>query len=833
MITCPKCGTANRDGSRSCSKCGAALSAPAERRCPMCGTINPPGNVSCSSCGARLVPMTSQGGAETPPGEAEVPEWLARLAPAAAPAQPPRQEPAVPVPPTEASGSDDWLSRLRGALPEQPAEPPPTGSTVSDEEVPDWLRGVQVAPTSEPDFDLATRLRGAAEPPPATVPTAPPLAEAVPDWLTQLAPAATPAQAPPVPAPVQAEPSAPAAPPPAEVPDWLAQLERTAAPAQAPGPSAPAAPPPAEVPDWLAQLAPSAAPAKGPEPSVPAAPPPAEAPDWLAQLAPTAAPTQAPAPPTPVAPPSAEAEVPDWLAQLAPTATPARVPEPFTPAAEPEMPEWLKGLAAEPSAPSAPSAFAGAPFAGEQAPAATETPAWLKDTSGLQAAPTPPVTAPKALVETPEWLKEPEPSAAAPSEAAAPFVEPLPSAAGEMPAWLKELEPSEAGAPRPSALGEAPSPLAPSESVGPTPAPAPGEGGLVAAQLPSWLEALRPKELAPAAVPEEEPAEAEGVLAGLRGALPATAIAWQPLGAGISMRPQITPDDLARAGALQELLARGATVPVRPEGEGRARRLWGNTQRLIVFIVIAVAAIVPLFPGMGLGLVGAPELGGAGDKMFQSIDGLSPGDPVLVAFDYDATQSPEMDVQARAVMRHLLTRKARVSIISLYPAGPAAAQVVISETSQLVSSTVPVTVTHLGYRPGQAVAVASILDTMPVSRVIELAATPDTLRWWAEQLAARPGAPVLLAGVSAQAEPMSQPYLQSQQVKGMMAGVRDAVAYELRLGALKKEQEQQVLAPLEPIATANVALIGLILVGGLIQLVSGGGSSAGDGRRRK
>src|SRR5512136_285061 len=118
MITCPKCGTANRDTSQACSQCGTALSAQQGKRCPMCGTMNPSGNVTCSSCGARLVPLSASVSPETPPAESEVPEWLAQLVPT--PSKPPDRQPVEPVP-AESSGSDDWMSRLRGAL-EQPAE---------------------------------------------------------------------------------------------------------------------------------------------------------------------------------------------------------------------------------------------------------------------------------------------------------------------------------------------------------------------------------------------------------------------------------------------------------------------------------------------------------------------------------------------------------------------------------------------------------------------------------------------------------------------------------------------------------------------------------------
>lgn len=746
MITCPKCGAANREASTTCSQCGTALSAPLEKRCPMCGTLNPLGNVACSSCGARLVPMSASAGSETPPAESEVPEWLAQLVPT--PSKPPDRQPVEPVPAAESSGSDDWMSRLRGAL-EQPAETALTEQAAPTEEVPDWLRDVAAPPAGEPEFDLAARLRGAAESPPATPPaTLSPDETLVPDWLAQLAP---------TPAPKPETPAAPL-PPQIEAPEWLAPK-----PVQAPESPVPASPAPAEaeIPEWLTQLAPT--PAQEPEVASPAGPSPTEVPDWLAQLMPTQAKESEPpeaAPP----PPPAEAQALEWLAPLAPATSTA---------AESEVPDWLEGLGVEPSVPTAPT-----PFIGEEAP--EEIPAWLKDFGGPQAAPETPA-------ETPEQIKAPEPPT--PGEAVAPFVAPLP----------------------------------------PTPTPPPGEGGLEAAQIPAWLEALKPQEPETAAAPEEEPAETEGILAGLRGILPAAAIAWQPLGAGISTRPEITPDDLARAGALQDLIARGVTSPVQPKGKSKAQQLWSNAQRLFVFLVLAVAVVIPLWPGMNLGLVSAPKLGGAPNAMYESIDKLPPDAAVLVAFDYDATQSPEMDTQARAVMRHLFARRAQVYVTSLYPAGPAAAQAVIIETRQLVSDTAPAKIVNLGYVPGQATAVAFI-NTTPYSTVIELAASPDTLRWWVEQLAARPGAPPLLSGVSAAAEPISQPYLQSGQVKGMLVGIRDAAAYEMRLGSPKEGQDLQRLAPLESIVTANAALIALIVLGGLVQLVSGGRSSSESGR---
>jgi hypothetical protein len=416
----------------------------------------------------------------------------------------------------------------------------------------------------------------------------------------------------------------------------------------------------------------------------------------------------------------------------------------------------------------------------------------------------------------PDWLKEIEPkSSPAPSEleaqAPSPFSESEVLPPGEMPAWLQELKPVEAVA------------------------PTAGEGGLVAAQLPSWLQGLSPKEPSAVAAPkvEEEPAETEGILTGVRGALPVAPIALQMSGAGISVSPEIPAGDLAGAGALQELLARGMTAVVRREGESRARRLEGKVWRGFVLLFIALAVIVPLALGSDFSLVSAPSLPKAGDDMHKSIEGLAPGAQVLVAFDYDATQAPEMDGLARVVMRHLVARQAHIEVVSLYPAGPAVAQAVINNTLP-VTSLIKMDVTNRGYWPGQATAVASLVAETKSSMVIELAATPDTLRWWVEQMAGRPQK--LLAGVSASVEPAAQPYAASPQLKGLIAGVPGAIAYQFKLRGTLPQNEQQnpadLLAPLNSIAVANVALVFVMIFGGVIQLLSGRGSPSGNGGRR-
>jgi len=791
----------------------------------MCGKANPPGSDTCVSCGARLVPVTGP--------LAQQPAPTLRPSAAETIAAKPTPPAAAPKPEPPLGPSDDWLSSLRGALPEQ---------TAPEEEIPDWLRGEPSAPVEvePPELDLAARLGGAQ----AAQPEAP-------DWLQQLAP----------------KPSAPAVPAPApveQVPDWLQQLAPTPPKAAPPSP-APAAPPPGDqVPDWLkpfapaaavaasAQPAPAAPPSAEPEPRrmspkppVPpatAAPTPGEAeiPDWLKELAPTpaqapskpAAPTPAEAqvpdwlkPPAPTAPQPAEAEMPDWLKGLGPTPAPveAKAPPPafIEPAAAPvaaeaEVPDWLRELTATPAAPPP----AGPALVAEQVPT-VETPLWLAE---ISAQPTPA----EAQIESPEWLKElqvqaPTELPVAPVQVPALAEEAPAEAAEELPDWLKELGPSGAPAARAPVFTGPPAP---------TPALQPEAIGLTTAPLPAWLQKLAPREVAPEA--EKEPAETEGLLAGVHGPLPAAPIITQKAtGERRPMRPEIPAADLSRAGTLQELLARGPARVVRREVQSRAQRLWFNTQRWFIFLVILAVALIPLLqPDWAVILVRAPLFKPATNHVFQSIQALKPDATVLVSFDYDASQAPEMDTQASVVLRHLAARKARVNVVSLYPTGPAVAEAVINQVNQTLTVTERVNIASLKYVPGQDMAVAFISgDVLTSSLVIELAATPETLRWWVEQMSALREPPVsqqpppLLAGVSAAAEPMSQPYYQSEQIKGMLAGVPDATAYRLKLREVVKDDQTplpSVLAPLASISLANAALVLLILIGGLVQLATGG-----------
>jgi hypothetical protein len=388
MLYCPKCGTANREGSRFCNVCAAAL-APAELQCPMCGTSNPQDETVCARCGARLVPLVSaEDGEEL--GAVVPHDRGARTGEPAGETWPEQDTPETGAPP--APGEADWLSELRATVVEEEEEapaaaeewqpeglapaPPPTGEHVTEVEIPSWL----------------ARLEEEAEP------ATPGRHEAL-DWLRDVpgeAPSRTEERAEAPDWPPDSGLGAPGRPEEVEVPEWFQDLEPETPSAEPPAAATPAQ----EMPDWLRDLtvetppSPPASRVRSDQPGVPdrigwqqaaeetppsplgeeapAAGPPLPAVDgavpigtrhgqeehegeWPGAPAPAAAapvfvPAEGVSPPEP-------GELPDWLSGLAPrevTGAPAPPshPEPLPEAAAPpveglvraEIPDWLEAL---------------------------------------------------------------------------------------------------------------------------------------------------------------------------------------------------------------------------------------------------------------------------------------------------------------------------------------------------------------------------------------------------------------------------------------------------------------------------------------------------------
>lgn len=633
---------------------------------------------------------------------------------------------------------------------------------------------------------------------------------------------------------------------------------------------------PVEPPAPKVEPEPSAPPPQPVEPSTPKIEPPAAKPDdWLGQLRAQVTAEEAPAISET---PAAESQVPieleesaDWLArlranepaaaELSPTEKARRTAESIE-IVEEDLPDWLRA----PATPTQPSAAPMPDWVTEitpetkatssAPPAATEeTPDWLE--------PTPTLTEERAPVsETPTWFK--------PLETTTEIPPPVPATEEEIPDWLKALKPSEeefSALTRPEAPGETlleekiekpawltatpylepgeeeflpdwlrtPQPTAP---VTPTPeAIAPEFRG----ELPDWIAALKPVEQAVPQMVTTGPVETTGPLAGLRGVLPLAAVVAEPH--PLSTAPTANP--FAEHARLFEAVL--AAPPTAPAARAKKSTRRDGIFRALVYTLLALAIIVPFFlPDLATASIrtfGTPTA-----DLYDTLQALPPDSLVLVAFDYDAGNIGEMDLQANALVRHLMQRRAQIIALSTLETGPQIAQRVLDDAARASGNyTYGTNYLNVGYLAGQEAGLRQLatiglaptttdyLYRRPLAQygdlaraqnwrnvalVIELAGSPEALQKWMEQVQPRVNVKIV-AGVSASAEPRARAYREAKQLGALMSGLMGAAQYEILMN-----QRGPAVISVGAQNAANLVFIALIVMGNLVFLFSRGRGKA-------
>ena len=567
-----------------------------------------------------------------------------------------------------------------------------------------------------------------------------------------------------------------------------------------------------------------------------------------------------------------------------------------TPGTEPtsgeEDPEWLKRLRARRSVETPAGATPAPSFPAPQTPSKGLPPDWMHTPREETAPGSPPVSAaaaPSGESAAPSWLRDVQPTppaapppAAAPPASAAAFASEDEELRGaysekEIPDWLATARDEATTVEQPAPAGEPAAPietppleelLAPGVlpewlTAGPPSTPstveAPFQGeGLEEAVLPPWLRAMRPVEgpiaVKGAATEAEERVESAGPLAGLRGVLPPKVEV--EVGRHPPVLPsllEIQPTHAAHAELLQRIVSTPESRAV-PRARRRAQsRPWGG---LAVSLILVAAMLVPWLTQTSV--FARPSVVAVETLQTANIVNALPLDrPLLLAVDYEAAASAELEAAALAVVDHVMTVGAPIATVSTRPVGAALAGRLIARTRsahpQYVSG---VNYFPLGYLPagpiglrafaadpwlavfgqmqpaGWEPAMTSALHASSnFSAIIVLASEPTVLQTWIEQVhTAVPDVPII-AVVSAAAEPLVRPYYESAfpSLQGMVVGLAGAEAYEC-LNATDPSTGRcgrpGVADPMwDAFGMAVLASVLIILVGGVASLVRRGLSS--------
>jgi len=231
----------------------------------------------------------------------------------------------------------------------------------------------------------------------------------------------------------------------------------------------------------------------------------------------------------------------------------------------------------------------------------------------------------------------------------------------------------------------------------------------------------------------------------------------------------------------------------------------GKVDRRWIFLVIGLAVLLPLFFPLGLPI----RATNATQRVYDAVDDLEPNSKVLVSFEYGPSTKPEIHPMAIAILRHLFTNNQKVYVTCLWPDGQFMAEDALTEIAeQEFGLTYGEDYVLLGFRPGNEAVVkglvsnlrklyttdarGTLVDQIPmmanVNRVKDFdfifsasAGYPGTIEW--VQYAADPtGLPMSTGTTSIQVNDV-MPYVQSGQVKGILAGMPGAAEYEALIGS--------------------------------------------------
>lgn len=362
--------------------------------------------------------------------------------------------------------------------------------------------------------------------------------------------------------------------------------------------------------------------------------------------------------------------------------------------------------------------------------------------------------------------------------------------------------------------------------------------------LPAWLKAIRPLEaLSPAALKEDiSPDKAnEGILSGISGTL--RSLGLEDRDVKLPSNPHelvVTPAQQKNSELLYRLTnpgSEGTSPRTEVGGHSPRRRIF----KLLVAVVLLLAVLLPfgfrslpvvipvLFPKEVVDTLGF-------------IEEIPAGKPVLIAAQFEAGLAGELAWTSEPVIEHLISRGIPLALMSTNVNGYA----MLEEQLRRASASMPGylfddKVVNLGYLPGGMIGLISLVGdaraALPYSTDLEpawasspienmltlsdfaavvlLTDNAEIVRAWVEQSGRTEPAPSLLAVVSAQAAPLVQPYHDSGQIQGLVAGSSGALSYQM---IRQVPGKASATYPSYQFAVLTAAL--LIFLGGAVSLIT-------------
>ena len=240
--------------------------------------------------------------------------------------------------------------------------------------------------------------------------------------------------------------------------------------------------------------------------------------------------------------------------------------------------------------------------------------------------------------------------------------------------------------------------------------------------------------------------------------------------------------------------------------------LLGSLDRRIIFLIVGLSVLIPLLKPewIDLPIRPTPE----SQIVFDEINKLNAGDKMLLSFEYSPSTKPEIHPMAIAILKHLYAKNIQVYGFALWPDGNFMSTEAFSEVSDDYDKKYGVDYVNLGYKPGGEAVVKGIASDIRTAYTVDLqgasindipmmkdvvnikdfdfvfslsAGYPGSKEW--VQYACDPKNIPLSTGCTSIQVTDIMPYVENDQIRGILAGMPGAAEYESLVEAELQKME--------------------------------------------
>ena len=238
----------------------------------------------------------------------------------------------------------------------------------------------------------------------------------------------------------------------------------------------------------------------------------------------------------------------------------------------------------------------------------------------------------------------------------------------------------------------------------------------------------------------------------------------------------------------------------------------GSLDRRIIFIIVGSSVLIPLLKPewIDLPIRPTPE----SQIVFDEINKLNAGDKILLSFEYSPSTKPEIHPMAIAILKHLYAKNIQVYGFALWPDGNFMSTEAFSEVSDDYDKKYGVDYVNLGYKPGGEAVIKGIASDIRTLYTVDLQGTsindipmmkdvvniedfdfvfslsagyPGSKEW--VQYACDPKNIPLSTGCTSIQVTDIMPYVENDQIRGILAGMPGAAEYESLVEAALQKME--------------------------------------------